>query len=321
MSQTTTNHVTTTVNNTKGKTAVWKRIRSAIEGYLYLSPTFLILGVFTFIPIITSFTLSLNRIAPFGGQMRYVGLENYTRLLQDPDFWGHIQVSILFMLGTVTIGIIVAVILAIALSFPVANLSWLHRLLIFLPVVISSAVTGVLFRWIYHPVVGYLNFIIEVVPSYIGLEVQGPQWLTSKDWALFAVILAVVWRQLGFNVIIALAGIQNIDESYYEAAKVDGATLFQRIMNITLPLLSPTLFFLVIINTINSLQTFGEINILTDGGPGQATTNLIYSIFIDAFVGTPQRGYASAQAYLLALMIIIMSLVQYRVLNRRVHYS
>ena len=126
---------------------------------------------------------------------------------------------------------------------------------------------------------------------------------------------------LGFNVIIALAGVQNIDETYYEAAKVDGANLFQRIWNITVPLLSPTLFFLLIINVINSLQTFGEINILTDGGPGQATTNLVYSIYVDAFVGTPLRGFASAQAYLLALLILVMSLVQFRGFGRRVHYS
>ena len=155
--------------------------------------------------------------------------------------------------------------------------------------------------------------------SYLGIEPVN--WLTSKDTALLAVIIAVVWRQLGFNVIIALAGVQNIDSTYYEAAKVDGANLWHRIRHITLPLLTPTLFFLAVINTINSLQTFGEINILTDGGPGQATTNMVYAIFVDAFVGTPFRGYASAQAYLLALLIIVMSIIQFRGLGSRVHYS
>jgi len=299
--------------NTRRK-KIWQKVKPALEGYLYLSPTMIILGIFTFLPIITSFTLSLNRIAPFGSQTRFVGIENYTRLLQDPDYWGNIRFSLIFTFGTVPLGIALAVILAIALSYPLKRLSWFHRLLIFVPIVISSAVTGILFRWIYHPVVGYINYLL----SLIGIE--GPLWLSSKDWAVVAVILAVVWRQLGFNVIIALAGVQNIDGTYYEAAKVDGANVWHRIWHITLPLLSPTLFFLVLINTINSLQTFGEINILTDGGPGQATTNLIYSIFIDAFVGTPLRGYASAQAYLLALMIVVISGLQFKGLGKRVHY-
>ncbi len=293
----------------------WRTIRATIEGLLYLLPTFLILGIFTFLPIITSFRLSLNRIAPFGNQRRFVGLENYTRLLGDPEYWETLRVSLLFTFGTVVLGIALAVILAIALSYPMKRLSWFHRLLIFVPIVISSAVTGVLFKWIYHPVVGYINYLLSVV----GIE--GPNWLGTKDWALVAVVIAVIWRQLGFNVIIALAGVQNIDGTFYEAAKVDGASVWQRIRHITLPLLTPTLFFLLLINTIFSLQTFGEINILTDGGPGRSTTNLIYSIFIDAFVGTPLRGFASAQAYLLAIIILVISLIQFRGLGRRVHYS
>ena len=118
-----------------------------------------------------------------------------------------------------------------------------------------------------------------------------------------------------------MAGIQNIDSTYYEAAKVDGANVWHRIRHITLPLLSPTLFFLLIINVINSLQVFGEINILTLGGPGGATNTMLYSIFFDAFVGTPFRGYASAQAYLLFLLILFMSFVQFRGVGRKVHYQ
>lgn len=295
--------------------AIWPHI----EAYLYLAPTLIILSIFVFYPIISSFQMSLTRVAPFGNATRFVGLENYqrlfTELIEGGDYWNHVKVSLLFTLGTVPTGIVIAVALAIALSYPVRRFSWFHRLLIFMPIVISSAVTGALFRWLYNPAVGYINYWL----SLIGIN-PGPEWLASKDWALIAVIIAVVWRQLGFNVIIALAGVQNIDSSYYEAAKVDGANVLHRIRHITLPLLSPTLFFLLIINVINSLQTFGEINILTDGGPGQATTNMVYAIYVDAFVGTPLRGFASAQAYLLALLILVMSLVQFRGFGRRVHY-
>lgn len=293
----------------------WRTVLATLEGLLYLAPTLIILGIFTFLPIITSFRLSLNRVAPFGNQTRYVGLENYTRLLTDPEYWNTVRISLIFMVATVLVGIILAVALAIALSVPVKRLSWFHRLLIFVPIVISSAVTGVLFRWLYHPIVGYINYWL----SLIGVE--GPNWLASKDWALLAIIIAVIWNQLGFNVIIALAGVQNIDSTYYEAAKVDGANVWHRIRHITLPLLSPTIFFLTVINIINSLQIFGQIDVLTQGGPGQATSTLIYNIYYDAFVGTPQRGIASAQAYLLAILILVITLIQFRGGGRRVHYQ
>jgi sn-glycerol 3-phosphate transport system permease protein len=313
MSQTTlarpgTSAVTATVKRTR-------TIKAAIEGYLYLAPTLIVLIIFVFVPVFTSFTLSLNRIAPFGGRQIFVGLGNYTRLLADPDYWNSFRVTILFILGTVPTGLFLAVLLAVALSYPLKRLSGLHRLLIFVPVVISSAVAGVLFKWLYHPVVGYLNYWLSVV----GIE--GPNWLADKQWALVAVIVATIWKEFGFNVIITLAGVQNIDNSFYDAAKVDGANAWHRIRYITLPLLSPTLFFLLIINIIHSFEAFGQIHVLTQGGPGQATMNLVYSIFFDAFVGTPQRGIASAQAYLLALMVIVMSYAQFSGLGKKVHYQ
>ena len=308
---------TLTATTRSASSAVKRRntIKSAIEGYLYLAPTLIILIIFVYVPVFTSFRLSLNRIAPFGNQMRYVGLENYAKLLTDSDYWNSVQVTLIFTVGMVLIGLVLAVLLAVVLAYPVRRLSGLHRLLIFVPVVISSAVAGVLFRWLYHPVVGYLNYWL----TFVGIE--GPNWLADKDWALTAVIITSIWRLLGFNVIIALAGVQNIDATYYDAAKVDGANAWQRMWHVTLPLLTPTLFFLLIINIINSFQTFGEIHILTLGGPGQATNTMVYSIFFDAFVGTPQRGIASAQAYLLALMVIGLSLIQFRGLGQKVHYQ
>ncbi len=306
------------MKKTKNDTT-FSTLKRSLEGYLYLAPTLIILGLFVYYPIVSTFRMSLTRVAPFGGKVIDVGGANYMRLWTEfterGEYYENIKVSLLFMLGTVPTGIIIAVGLAILLSYPLARLSWLHRLLIFVPIVISSAVTGVIFRWMYNPVTGYVNHWL----SLIGVE--GFDWLTSKDTALYAVIFAVVWRQLGFNVIIALAGVQNIDASYYEAAKVDGASVWHRIRHVTLPLLSPTLFFLAIINVINSLQTFGEINILTDGGPGQSTTNMVYAVFVDAFVGTPFRGYASAQAYVLAFLIVVISIIQFSGLGRKVHYS
>jgi sn-glycerol 3-phosphate transport system permease protein len=306
----------TTVGHSRWQRKVWP----TLEGYLYLAPTLFGLLVFVFIPIFTSFQLSLNRIAPFGNVMRFVGLDNYRNLLTSADYWDSVRITLLFVLGTVPTGIALAVALAILLSYPTGKMAWFYRALIFVPVIISSAVTGVLFRWLYHPVVGYLNYWMVQLGLFENMQ-QAPNWLGSKEWALLAVIIATTWRQLGFNVIIALAGVQNIDESFYDAAKVDGAGIIDRIRHITLPLISPTLFFLLIINIIYSFQAFGEIHILTQGGPGRATMTMVYSIFDAAFVGTPQRGIASAQAYLLAIMVIVMSFINYAAANRRVHYQ
>ena len=289
-----------------------KKFWAAIEGYLYLAPTLIILGLFVFLPIIQSFQISMTRSAPFGGRILFVGADNYMRLLEDARYHDIVWKTLIFTLGTVPTGILLSVILAIALSYPMRNMSWFYRLLIFVPIVISTAVTGVLFRWIYHPVVGYLNYML----SWFGIE--GPNWLNDANWSLVSVMMAVVWRQLGFNTIIALAGVQNIDESYYEAAKVDGANLWYRIWHITLPLLSPTLFFLLIINIINSLQVFGEIDILTSGS--LSTRTMLYSIYFDAFK-TQARGYASAQAYVLFLLIMVMSYIQFQVAGKKVHYQ
>ncbi|MEZ4610039.1 MAG: sugar ABC transporter permease [Caldilineaceae bacterium] len=296
------------------------RLGALLEGLLYLAPTLIGLALFIYWPIVESFRLSLNRVAPFGNRMRFVGFENYRTLLTDPEYWQSVRVTFWFVLGTVPVGIALAVLLAILLSYPLRHLSWLHRTLIFVPIVISSAITGVLFRWLYHPVVGYLNYWMVQIGIFDSMK-DAPNWLSDKTWALVAVIIATTWRQLGFNVIIALAGVQNIDESFYDAAKVDGANSWQRIRHVTLPLLSPTLFFLLIINVIYSFQAFGEIDILTLGGPGRATTTMVYSIYVDAFVGTPMRGIASAQAYILAIVVIVMSFLQFATVSRRVHYQ
>lgn len=290
-----------------------RKVKGAIEGYLYLAPALIILTIFVFVPIVSSFQMSLTRVAPFGNRTIDVGLGNYERLWNSPEYRNAVKDTLIFALGVVPTSIILSVMLGIALSYPLKHLSWFHRLLIFLPIVLSAAVTGVLFRWVFHPVVGYINYMLDL----IGID--GPSWLSTKPWAMGSVVMAVVWRQLGFNTIIALAGLQNIDEVYYEAAKVDGATLWHRIRHITLPLLSPTLFFLFVINVITVLQTFGEIDILTQGTVG--TKTMLYSIYFDAFRGTPQRGIASAQAYILFLLIIALSFIQFRVAAKKVHYQ
>ena len=295
----------------------WRKVKATIEGLLYLAPTLIILGIFTFLPIITSFNLSLNCVAPFGNQMRYVGLENYTRLLTDPEYWNTVRISLVFMAATVIVGIILAVGMAIALSIPIKRLSWFHRLLIFVPIVISSAVTGVIFRWLYHPVVGYINYWLSI------FGIDGPNWLATKDWALTAVIIAVIWNQLGFNVIIALAGVQKIDSTYYEAAKVDGANAWQRLRRITIPMVSPTTFFLLVIQMLGAFQIFVEPFVMTSNTQGQlpkASLSIVIYLYQNAFQ-FQRMGKAAAIAWVLFAIVLVLTFFQLRLQRRWVHYE
>ena len=185
--------------------------------------------------------------------------------------------------------------------------------------IISSAVTGVLYRWLYHPVVGYLNYWMVQLGLVENMQ-QAPNWLGSKDWALLAVIIATTWRQLGFNVIVALAGVQNIDETFYDAAKVDGAGIWQRIRHITLPLLSPTIYFLTLYSVIGTFKAFNHIYVLRTGA-ALGTTDTASVVIFQTFQRDTRYGYASALAILLLLVIIMLTVVNNRIAARRVHYG
>ena len=180
-------------SSARAKSRSRSRMQRTLEGLLYLAPTIIGLGLFVYWPIVESFKLSLNRVAPFGNQMRFVGFENYRTLLTNPDYWNSVRVTLIFVLGTVPVGITLAVLLAILLAYPLRNLSWLHRTLIFVPVVISSAIAGVLFKWLYHPVVGYLNYWMVQIGLFESMK-ETPNWLADPNWALAAVIIATTWR-------------------------------------------------------------------------------------------------------------------------------
>ena len=289
-----------------------RRFSAAVEGYLYLLPTLIGLAVFVYWPIVESFRLSLNRVAPFGNQMRFVGFENYIRLLTDREYWDGVRITFIFVLGTVPTGIALAVLLAILLAYPVRHLGPLHHTLIFVPVVISSAVAGVLFRWLYHPVVGYLNYWMVQLGLFDSMK-DAPNWLADKEWALVAVIIATTWRQLGFNVFIALAGVQNIDQTFYDAAKVDGANALRRLRHITLPSMRASIAIVLVIEFIAAFQIFDVIWTLTSGGGSGGAINpftktlMIYNyelVFMDLRI-----GLGAALSYLVLLMSLAVGLV------------
>ena len=268
---------------------------------LFLLPNLLGFLVFIFWPLIASFGLSFTSwdlLTP----IKWVGLENYKTLISDQVFWKVLWNTIYFTVGNVPVGIILSLFLAIALNQKIKGIT-IFRAVYFLPVISSTVAVAIVWQWLYNPQFGLLNYLL----SLVGID--GPNWLSSTTWAMPAVIITSIWRGLGFNMLLFLAGLQGIPETYYEAAKIDGANWWVLFKNITIPLLSPTTFFVVVISIINSFQVFDQIYIMTAGGPARSTSVLVHYLYQNAFQYF-KMGYASAIGYVLFFLVFTVILIQ-----------
>ncbi len=284
--------------------------------YLYLSPALLVLGVFSFWPVIKSLELSLFKWDMISPVKTFVGLKNYSDLLfKDEEFWLGIKNTLYYVLGTVPLGIVIALGLALLLNAKIRLRSF-FRVSYFLPHVTSVVAISMVWRWIFHSDYGLMNYILG------WFHIRSLPWLSEPALAMPAVIIMSIWRHLGYDVIIFLAGLQSIDKEYYEAAKVDGASGWQMFRYITWPLLSPTTFFITIISTIGAFKVFQEIYVLfnTGSGPLRSAYTIVFFIYDKAFRDW-EMGYASAGAWLLFLLIFALTLIQFRVSRNRIHYS
>lgn len=267
-----------------------------------LLPNLLGFLLFTFWPILASFLLSFTEwdlLRP----IKFVGLQNYINLFHDEIFKKVFWNTLYFTAVSVPIGIVLSLLLAIALNQGLRGIKF-YRAAYFLPVISSMVAVAVIWQWIYNPEYGVLNYLLGL----FGIE--GPNWLTSTKWAMPAVIITSIWKNLGFNMLVFLAGLQSIPESYYEAADIDGATWFRKFWHITVPLLSPTTFFVSVMSVIGSFQVFDSVFLMTQGGPARSTSVMVHYIYENAFQFF-KMGYASAMSYVLFFMISIVTLVQF----------
>ncbi len=235
-------------------------------------------------------------------------------MLSSPDLRDQLLNTLEFTLLTVVPSLLIALLLALLLQQRIAAIG-IFRTLLATPFAFSVATASVVFAIFFNPGVGVLNGFLQV------LHLRGVGWLTDPHTALPSVALASVWLQLGYCVLVISAGLQAIPEELYEAARLDGARGFHLARNVTLPLLTPTLFFLLVVTTIQALQSFGQIHILTKGGPAGATTTLVYAIYYNAFAfGNSNFGLSSAMAMVLFLIVLAVTAVQFGILERRVFY-
>lgn len=280
---------------------------------LMIMPALLGTIIFILIPVIGSFFISLTEwdlISP----PKFVGINNYVKLFEDPVFYQVISITTVYAIAVVILGIILPIILAIALNQKIKGLV-LFRTAYFIPVITPMIVAGIVWSWIFDPNNGIINFLLKIV----GFSHQ-PNWLFDSKWALIAIIIVSVWKNLGYNMLIFLAGLQGIPDTLYEAAELDGATGIKKHWHVTIPMLTPSIFFVCVMSTISAFQVFDLIYLMTSGGPENSTMVIVYWLFKNAFEFF-KVGYASSIAYVLFIIILILTLIQWKLRKKWVMYE
>ena len=287
--------------------------RFRVGPYLYLAPALLVLVVFIYWPIGYSFWLSLHDWDFLRTVRPFVGFENYADLLGDDDFTNALWVTCVFTLASVPLRLVLALALAHLLVRETPAIHVL-RTVYFMPVVASSVSVAVVWSWLYNTDLGLINQTIRLFGG------TGLSWIFDTDTALMAVVIVNIWKQLGYDTVIYVAGLQAIPATYYEAARIDGARPLQQFVTITVPLVMPTTFFLLVISVIDSFQVFTLVNVMTQGGPALSTDVLINLFYRLSFIFF-DIGRGSALAVLLFLLLLVLTVLKFGVLGRRVNYD
>jgi len=288
-------------------------VRSLAVGVAYLAPALLIFVVFVFVPLGRTFYLSFYNTRSTGVISTFNGIDHYIDLVPSATFRSSLLATGLFALYTVPLGIALGLVLAVLLNQRLRGIS-VFRTMMASTIAISAAVGSLIWLLLFNPSLGLLNYVLSL------LSVHGPEWLIQPTTAIIAVSITTIWLTLGTNIIVLLAGLQGVPEEIYEAARLDGARGARMFTRITVPLVSPSLFFLLVVDTVAVLQAFTQIHLLTRGGPVDATRTLVYSIYLDAFQNF-QFGFASAESVVLFVLIMGLTIIQFRFVERLVHYQ
>jgi ABC-type sugar transport system permease subunit len=292
----------------------WKdREHEGLAAGLFLLPNLIGFLIFTAIPVGAAFVLAFYNYDLLLGAS-WAGLENFRELFTvDRVFRAALFNTVYFTAVSVPLSVVLGLAIAILVNQALRGVV-IFRSIFLLPYVTVTVALSLVWKWLYLPDIGLINSALGAV------GIVGPAWLTSQTWAMPALILMSVWKGFGYNMVIFLAGLQGIPDHLYDAAKVDGATAWRRFLNVTLPLLSPTTFFVVVISVISSFQVFDQALIMTNGGPGTATTTLVLYIYQKGFQSF-DMGYAAAVALVLFAVIFVFTVVQFLFQRRWVTYD
>lgn len=277
-----------------------------------VAPQLLVIFVFFYWPTIQALYWAFTLEQPWGGGNTWVGLDNFSKVLSDPYYWASVRVSVFYALATTALAMAMALILAVFADRQLAGYR-VHRVALIWPYAVAAPAVGLAFRFVFNANAGILSFLNTIAPDL---------WDPSQSaWqAVLTIVVAGAWKQVAYSFIFFLAALQSIPRSLTEAAAMDGARPFRRIFDLQLPLLTPTLFFLLVINITDSFtDSFGIVDTLTGGGPFRATDLMVYKIYSDGFRGFDYSG-AAAQSIVLMVLVMALTFVQFRWIERRVHY-
>ena len=281
--------------------------------YLLLAPQLAITLVFFYWPASQALQQSFLREDPFGLQSQFVGLANFRRVLSNPNYIGSLQVTVIFSVATAVLAMVVALLLAV-MADKVIRGRGIYRTLMIWPYAVAPAIAGMLWLFMFNPTMGTFAYM---------LRATGYNWdpLLNGNQAMVLIIAAAAWKQISYNFLFFVAGLQAIPKSLIEAAAIDGAGENKRFWTIVFPLLAPTTFFLLVINTTYAFfDTFGIIHAVTGGGPGKATETLVYKVYNDGFVNLI-LGDSAAQSVILMVIVIALTAFQFRYVEKKVHYG
>jgi multiple sugar transport system permease protein len=291
-----------------------KSLAAIPAGIWFVAPALALIAVFLFLPMAASLLLSFTDFDIYAlgrlDRLRFIGLENYRRLLNDPMFWTALKNTLYFVIVGGPLSVLVSLSAALLVNHRLTRFQGWFRTLLFLPVVTTLVAVAVVWRYLYHPRHGFLNYVL----GWVGLPPI--DWLGDTDWAMPAIILMAVWKNFGFNMVVFIAGLQSIPRRLYEAAEIDGADGWAQFRYITLPMLAPTFLFVTVITLIGSFQLFAEPYVMTQGGPADSTLSVALLMFQEGFRWW-NLGYAAAVAFVLFLIILAGTLLQARLRRGR----
>ncbi|MFG1943813.1 carbohydrate ABC transporter permease [Nonomuraea sp. NPDC048826] len=283
--------------------------RTTLIGWSFILPNFLGFALFTLVPVLAAFALAFMDWDSYGTP-EWVGLKNFQQLWNDENFHVALRNTLYYAVGHIPLTLAAALGLAMALNRKLRGMEF-FRTAAFFPYITSLVAVAVVWNMLFNPTAGPINLFLEA----IGIQ-DPPRWVASTGWAMPAVILTSVWRDMGYYMVLYLAGLQTIPREYYEAARVDGAGAWQRFWSITLPSLRPTTFFVLVMLTIQSFKVLDLIVVMTDGGPGRSTLVLAQLVYREG-IREGQFGYSSAIALVLFLIVFTVTVVQFRINERR----
>ena len=289
--------------------------QEALAGYLFIAPAFLVFVVFVAGPMVAAFGFSLFKWDVFRAAT-FLGLDNYIRLFNDKRFFITFWNTVVYTLLEVPLNLLVALAIAMLINRRLhPALRYFLRTTYFFPVIISFVAVSILWRYllISDPTFGLINFYLAKV------GISKVPWTTSSQWVLRSIVLVNIWKTFGFNLVIFLAGLQNIPRHFYEAAEIDGANFGQKFWNITIPLLTPTIFFALVIEMLHAVQLFDTAYVLTQGGPGDASRPIVMYMYETGFQAL-KMGYASSVAVMLFVVVMLLTLLQMRMSQVWVYY-